>query len=333
MSTKILKISILSFFIIFSLHCMEESFGNWEKAKSVGPLTYLKFEEVKESDGKHFGWLYVEEFNDYIYAAITIHDSGYYVDYVDPEFNVSISDGFYFWKSLDLIKNDPKAKFSYSVKKVEWYDKPIMVPNIERDETAPFDSEQNKAYDEALLNMNNLQRSHRYNYLAFANCCSRVYLYKEIAPIELSPNAKDLIASSNMYKDFSEETKQDILKLIPNYAYRILYSWLEDKLQNSGLSAVPWTEVSSKEYVFNKERVIDQFIIEDLVKFILRKGSDINIYKILEDIESLNPCTVEERKIMEEALLERFKSWGHPRVLGMTAIGNINCNYGLLQWD
>lgn len=338
---------------IFSSQCMEDSIDIWTKCINTGPLLKLKFDETEPIDnkGRHFGWLYATEFNDYVFVAITAHDTGYYVDYIDPVFKVSLPCEFYYWKSLDHIKKSPLTWSNYVVKEVSWSTKPMMIPSVEYNEELAHDSIENKAYLEAFEAINAGKRADRYSKLpsfekAFDNCCSNVYLFQKIKPVKLVEQDKLLINDGYEYRGFSEEKKKQLLGLLPDHAYQLLRSWLENKLKHTGLSAGFYTTKESKEYVMNKDRVIDQFIIESLVWYI-KKFADLNfqknypnavvniidVYQILEEIEALKPCSSEDREEFEQELINRFWTWGDSRIQGLTALGIINCNNGLLQWD
>ena len=337
---------------MFSIQGMELTINNWGKSITTGPLNTLQFQETEPAyNGRHFGWLFAEECKDYIFVAITPHDLGYYVDYIDPTFKESLPYGLYYWKSVERIKKSPSEGSDYSIKKVSWSTQPTLIPSLKYNEQLAHDSIENKAYYEAYEDIGNNKRIDRYNFLpsfkkAFDGYCSNVYLFKKIEPIALVGDDKLLIKNGYEYQGFSEESKKKIIRLLPDHSYQLLKLWLQDKLRDTGLLTEFTDEQNSRGYVMSKDRVIDQFVIESLVDFLQIFGNDefkkrypketvnkIDVYKILENIEKLRPCSTEERKEFEQGLINRFLTWDDSRIQGLTAIGIINCNNGLLQWD
>lgn len=346
--------------------CMEQQSTNWDELNNQGPLAELKFEEESVDDqGNHYGWLYSKEFNDHVYVMVTPHRSGYYIDYVDPKYKKTLPYGFYYWKSTNNVKTNPRSQISYFVVMADFSTAPVMINEWDLSSYSQVHTpDEYKHHRSITKTLERTKRSDRYKELrSFEKSFkgpTNVYL---IEPIQSAPIPQTIIdkiralhVEGAQYRFFSENDKRQILDAVPENIYRILKERLENKLKDSGLKqgeaseefalylsalkqseSAPQDEESFnenlKDYILNERRVIDQYIIEDMINELrqfLRGYSDtaeIDPYKILENIEKLDVCPSEIRKEFEEIVEARG------RYVAMTAEGIIMCNPGILQWD
>lgn len=345
---------ILQMIVTLPIICMEERSMSWDQLQNHGPLADLKFEEESVDDqGVHYGWLYANEFDDQIFVKVVPHNSGYYVGYVDPKYSKNLPYGLYYWKSTRAVKPYPKYKYDYAVKEVNWSNTPTLVSNYDysSDPTSYISA------DDALSAMKSYpykDRLNRYKELGSFeksfNGPTTIYLIEDLESMDIAETLIDRIRPLGIegaqYAEFDEAMRTEFLDAVPRKACQIFNEWLKERLKNSGLQdgdAPLIPEVSSEliwmGYVLNKQRVIDQYIIEkiiDSLRLFFREFSNeakIDPYMILEQIEELDVYTQSIRKEFEEKLLETYGSWSSKRVLGMTAEGVICCCQGLLQWD
>lgn len=301
--------------------------------KTQGPIESLNFivEEI-DPEGKQSGWLYSKEFDDYIYAQITPHTSGYYVAYVDPQYKETIPFGFYYWKSVGKIKKSPSDQQNY-----------IAGPNPSAQNIPyimvdwPIGKVITRDFYKADRALTKSQRKDRYQLLpsfqeAFNDCCSNVYLFEKLEPISIPKNFYQDYTISNkagQYRFLNEEDKRNILSLLPQNYYALLKEWLHDKLKNAGLSQdTEGIKDPAVEAITNEQHIIDQYIIESILLDVRDQLDSYNIHKTLENIEKIKPLSKEYRKEFEEDAIG-----GRGRAMGMTADGIIVGNTGILQWD
>ncbi len=119
------------------------------------------------------------------------------------------------------------------------------------------------------------------------------------------------------YRNLSSAQRQSLLSILPAAAYQTLDQALRKKLKYTGFKPA------------EEQDVINQYIIEDILRIMTRYDS-LSINKMVQNIEKLEVCSAKERDTFNKALAARNDP---TRITGLTAIGKITCNAGLLQWD